>query len=173
VSVESFSATHPFRPACLRGCVEERWRLVDLSVVRWDDADDDYVTDITARLVEHIDAGRCPRCDGPLLPADADDRTRPAGSRITLCRCVPVCSACGFDEAFDLRWPDVWPVDRNEQEERRRAIVAGARPAVLDVDAGVVLDDYGVTPIKRTSTGGWAEYGYDDTADRDEQEGRA
>jgi hypothetical protein len=86
--IESFSGAHPFRPLCLA-------ELLD---------DPDQVYDITAM----IDLGHCPRCEERMLPQRPN---YPAGSRVTRCRCIPICSACGSHEAFvAIRHPSEWPL---------------------------------------------------------------
>jgi hypothetical protein len=81
----SFSGTHPMDPAHAGPCGDD-----------WADL---------ARQ------GICPRCRGPLYPKDPVPTLRrpgdpfpiwhPAGSRVTACRCIPVCDICAFAESVD------------------------------------------------------------------------
>jgi hypothetical protein len=61
-----------------------------------------------------------------------------------------------------------WPLDGREQlaamqEYERRFVVRD----VVDLGTGTLAG--GGTVIRRTSTGGWAEHGYDDSADKEER----
>jgi len=89
--------------------------------------------------------GRCPRCDGPLAGVSLVDEhifraederqvrayiaarapdwygfTHLAASRVTECRCVPVCRLCENDEAI-VGIALGWPMNRAEIVERLRA----------------------------------------------------
>jgi hypothetical protein len=74
--VRTFSGTHEFDPTV----------LLDT------DADVEGNND---DIVEDIESGRCPRCQGPL------PTMFPAGSRITRCRTIPICFRCGEDEGYE------------------------------------------------------------------------
>ncbi|MEO8292971.1 MAG: hypothetical protein ABI635_07495 [Actinomycetota bacterium] len=77
-------ATHPFRPRCLRSELE---RHLD----RHGQVDDGVVGHALAGLLHDIDRDVCPRCQGALgTPAG---RLSP-GSRVTSCRCIPICERC-------------------------------------------------------------------------------
>jgi hypothetical protein len=125
----SFSGAHPFRPVHLRAVLLNDDQLVD--------------------LVQLIDGEICPRCLG-FLPEEF-----PAGSRVTDCRCIPVCSDCGSDEPWSLIHPADWPVD--------------------SVEDGVFAwkgDATAVGEVQAPGDSGWLKYGYDDRPDREEQAGR-
>jgi hypothetical protein len=66
----------------------------------------DVIKDHAARLVALIDAGTCPRCEIPLPKADE----LPAGSRVTDCRCIPICRLCGSEEGTWVVPPWAWPI---------------------------------------------------------------
>ncbi len=158
--IASYSGAHPYRPAC----------LIDLLLTEGIAVDRDDAVDQVLPITEAIDAGHCPRCGGPL----PDGRpVKPAGSRATPCRCVPVCGRCGDSEALLLAspgllyLPDCWPlVDADEIHER---LAAHLRPAMFDGGSGMVIDEDGATPVKfRPHPGGWLEYGYDEGQDQAE-----
>ncbi|GMA24678.1 hypothetical protein GCM10025864_24370 [Luteimicrobium album] len=87
--MQSFSGTHAYDPAH----VVDRFELAagepllggELEAVRR------YVDGM---FTFEIETGSCPRCEGPL------DVETAAGSRVTTCRCVPICTECGLDEAL-------------------------------------------------------------------------
>ena len=98
---------------------------------------------------------QCPRCDGPLLgasmlsehvyplpaetairediarherehPSNPDATIYPAGSRVTECRCIPICAVCGDHEGIGVTVPpSVWPVDRELVIEQLRSRYEG------------------------------------------------
>lgn len=72
-AVRTFSGTHPFRASHAGN---------------------------PSRAVALIDAGCCPRCEGRLYPDVPLPGWRPAGSRATACRCIPVCEDCAYAEAM-------------------------------------------------------------------------
>jgi hypothetical protein len=147
MTVRTFSRTHAFDPTV----------LVDT------DADEQGNGE---QIVEDIEAGRCPRCWGP-LPAMPEF---PAGSRITKCRSIPICGRCGVDEVFEqcdgdagiglgLSSAGEWPLPNEDIDERRTRHDQQMKPAVLTAD-GQLIDEDGVTPvINPCNTGGWAQYG--------------
>jgi len=153
MTIHTFSGTHGFDPTV----------LVDTDADEQGTADD---------IIEDIEAGRCPRCWGP-LPTMPE---YPAGSRITQCRSIPICGRCGSDEAFEqldgatgIGWglssAGEWPVDIEDIEERRGRYISQAKPAIL-TDDGHLITDTGVAPvINPRNTGGWAQYGFADDAD--------
>lgn len=124
MTIRSFSGTHDFHATVL--------------------ADTDAGTAGNAdHIVSLIEAALCPRCEGPLPPEF------PAGSRITQCRSIPICSRCGSDEAHQqargrLENAGQWPIRVAEIEERegRRHTEDGALPVVIP-----------------RNTGGWLQYG--------------
>lgn len=160
----SYSGAHPFRPQCALRSIAEAFPDIE-------GAGQSFAADVTAK----IDSGICPRCSGPLPTGNIF----PAGSRLTRCRCIPICDRCGSDEVYELvsrtgRLSGVWqwPVGKSAITRRRNKFKAQCTPASIVADGhggGVVLDDEGVTQIKlRPNPGGWLEFGYDDTSDQDE-----
>jgi hypothetical protein len=158
--IASFSGAHPYRPQCIVGFLLDEGHVLDR----------DEAVDQATAVTEAIDAGRCPRCANQL----PDGRpVRPAGSRITTCRCVPICGRCGDQEALliaspgILYLPDTWPLD--DMNEIHEMLARHLRPAVLDLDSGIVLNENGVTEVQmRPHPGGWLEYGFDDGQDQAE-----
>jgi hypothetical protein len=171
--LRSFSGTHPFRPAHLLEQTREGFQVATVKMravlADYDAPCDDEVVTHVARLVELIDGGYCPRCERPLGAL--------AGSRLTPCRCIPICSRCGRHEAFcALYTPNAWPLDEDEVEDELQQVESRLRPAVLELDEGemTLLTEEGVgPPALREHPGGWAEFGHDDPAeDDDERRGR-
>ena len=142
MSIRSFSGTHVWHSSVLN------------------DTDADKPT--AERIVHNIESRRCPRCEGPLR------EEFPAGSRITKCRSIPICSPCGSDEADqcttrELSPASAWPVDRAEIEKRRRENEA-REVRILGVNPdGFLVTELGVVrlrmPPPQFNTGGWAQYG--------------
>lgn len=152
----AFSGAHPFRPQCLTDLLDA------------DYLEDEYETTPTehlARLVTAIDAGRCPRC-GRTLAANQ----MPAGSRVTRCRCVPVCGPCGEHEVPHLIDPNDWPaVDPSEVDDDRAELIASADAGIIS-GATLVTEDGASELRSRPHPGGWSEFGYDESADQQERE---
>src|SRR6516165_3331712 len=106
MEILTFSGTHPWSPSVLM-----------------DTDADEYTAEC---IVENIEAGRCPRCEGP-LPTMPE---YPAGSRITRCRSIPICGPCGSDEVYEqldlaqgIPWGGLsaagcWPIWWEEIDER-------------------------------------------------------
>jgi hypothetical protein len=78
MAIRSFSGRHEFQRTCLSKT----------------DANEPGTVD---QIVADINSGRCPRCRGPL----PNPPEFPAGSRVTRCRCIPICGGCGSDEAHE------------------------------------------------------------------------
>ncbi|MCB9441186.1 MAG: hypothetical protein H6523_13170 [Mycolicibacterium sp.] len=136
--IRTVSGTHPWHP----------------SVLADTDANEAGTADA---IVEAIEAGRCPRCGGP-LPSPPE---WPAGSRITQCRSIPICGWCGQDEAWSttLYGAGCWPLDPSGIEARRALVVAKAKPAIL-TNGGMLVTEDGASPITNPrDTGGWAQHG--------------
>jgi len=146
----TFSGVHPFRPVCLRDLIVRSHAEQDAPPPA------DAAIWQTVKLVRMIDRGDCPRCARAL-----GDETHPAGSRVTPCRCIPVCSGCGSHEAFTrghLNDPAIWPMTAEMMRE------AGKRPARSSLPPGQV-------PVQ--GTGGWLAHGFDDpSVDEHERRGR-
>ena len=167
----SFSGAHPFRPQCVIDAIVSVWAAADADLDVKDMARDNAAT-----ITTKIDGGVCPRCDDPL------DLGNTAGSRVTRCRCVPVCPACGADEAHQgllrtgLSAPWRWPIRRGDRTKRRNKVASRSSLAPLVMGEGgsmSLLTDKGVSEVRmRPHPGGVMEFGYDDSDDVEEQGGR-
>ncbi|UGQ59869.1 hypothetical protein LSF60_10565 [Rhodococcus pyridinivorans] len=140
----SFSGRHGFNATC----------LIDVCSI-----------DDIARVEEDITDGTCPRCWGRL----PEPPEYPAGSRVTSCRCIPICGTCGTDESDEslsdggISDPSLWPIDRDEIDARRAWMLANSRMVVLDIGSMQALDENGVTAVHpRPNPSGWAEFGRDE-----------
>jgi hypothetical protein len=141
MTIRSFSGTHEFFPQCLAGLLDDWPEQVD-------------------SITEEIRTGWCPRCSERL----PDQPTMPAGSRITSCRCVPICGPCGEDEAVTgVYHPGDWPLDPDAVRAAVARWNAQGQPAILTVDpdgVAVLLTEEGARPVRpRPHPGGWAEFG--------------
>lgn len=160
---ESYSGTHPYRPQCaIESITRDDWGFDATSVA----------TDWVVSVTQQVDQGVCARCGEDFPGGDV----LPAGSRLTACRCIPVCGPCGEDEAnqqilgreVSPVWK--WPVRKSDRTKRRNKVMEHAEPAILSGDT--ILTEHGATKVDLTPrSGGWAQYGYDDSADRREREG--
>lgn len=158
VAIDSFSGTHLYDIDCVKTSVELDW--IDQDV--FDDARLDELSSSWARRVNRaVTESTCPRCGDKF-----DEHLVPAGSRVTICRCIPICSACGEDEAFqemlnnEISRVWQWPVSKSARTRRKNKVMANGRLATMVGDQ--VLSKDGVTRIKpRPHPGGWAEYGHD------------
>lgn len=123
-------------------------------------------------IVEAIESGICPRCEGP-LPTPPE---YPAGTRITKCRSIPICGRCGGDEVYEqistgLSTAGCWPVPTEQIEARKARFEAPDREnsvwpcqkqvAILSTDS-LITDDGAVPIINPCNTRGWAQYGFPD-----------
>jgi hypothetical protein len=174
VSAHSFSGAHPFNPAHL----VEAW--LDSSDAEADGNRDDYrfeaVEDV-AQLVELIDHGRCPRCARPM------EMEFPAGSRVTNCRCIPVCWECGNCEPYTFIALDMvkgkedgvlcallvpvcsWPDFKNTEQQ-----ALALAEIELRTTRGVPFTEVAIGALEIPQhPGGWAEFGHDDTQDQAER----
>lgn len=146
--LRSFSGIHPWHPTLL--------------------ADTDAHESVTAEdIIEAIDSGRCPRCEGPLPVAPM----YPAGSRITECRSIPICGRCGGDEVYEqlstgLSSAGCWPIPEYEIAERCARFESQATVAILSGDT-LITGDGAISVINPCNTGGWAQYGFPDDGDAD------
>ena len=124
-------AAHPFRPTCLRTELE---RHLD----QHGEVDHDVVVHTLAGLLHDIDHGTCPRCQGPSRTSSGDI---PAGSRVTSCRCIPICGDC---EARETKEASIgvlysvfdWYQDRAVREDVERDLAeleASQRSFVIDL----------------------------------------
>jgi hypothetical protein len=153
--IQSFSGAHPFRPQCLvEGCLHATSPTnLERGIA------------IAQVLVESIDSRSCPRC-GAALPTRPE---LPAGSRVTSCRCIPICGRCGQHEAFEgflkgdryaVTPPTRWPIRQGIISRDVNRLQKNSTPSTI------TLND--LRPAD--SLTGWAEFGYDDTQDREERE---
>jgi hypothetical protein len=101
-------------------------------------------------LLSNIRLGTCPRCNGPLLPRGEGEI--PSGSRVTACRCIPICYECGEDEGFTsweggLDSAADWPIERDEMMAR----IGGfkKRTGLREISIGDIRG--------REHPGGWAD----------------
>ncbi len=133
-----------------------------------------YAVEVAAKIVGLLAVGTCPRCHGP-LPDGAPEL--PAGSRLTRCRCIPICGPCGTDEgdmqilgqtATSPAWK--WPVSKGWMTRRRKAAAAKGRVSEGMIVGDSLLTDDGVSQFTNPrNSGGWAQYGYDDAEDQAER----
>lgn len=155
---ESFSGTHPYRPECAANAVELDWhgQIPEATL-------QDAIRRHSTRVTELLEAGKCPRC------RQRFDVTRAAGSRTTSCRCIPICSKCGEDEALQENFSKQglaqvwqWPISASARTRRARKFEESAREVTATLADGALLTEDGVMEIPAPSTGGWAQYGYDE-----------
>jgi hypothetical protein len=166
--IQSFSGAHPFRPQCIIDAIVDEWALEGLVVT-------ERANESAATITLKIDGGTCPRCDGPL------DLGRSAGSRMTRCRCVPICETCGGDETNQgIRGRGVsqtwrWPLRKGDITRRRDKALKGftlMTGVMVGGDDGEakMLTEAGVSElVMRPNPSGWAEFGFDDTEDQAER----
>lgn len=149
-ATRSFSGTHPYRSECVRGIVELTASLNEVP-------DAAMQADAMAGYVDGaLEQGCCPRCGGPLLPDDHPDVWMPAGSRETLCRCIPICGECGGDEATCDVSILSWPIDAEDMHHRRAEMMKHFAPVELTPE-----DVAKIRPARMT--GGWGELGMTDS----------
>ena len=176
--IRSFSGLTPFRPADLleQLRVDEEAKDEDSRIA------DDLLIKLATHLTRLVDGHRCPRCD-TALPDEM-----PAGSRVTACRCIPICSLCGQAEGLlsggrnrgdRMAFNKDWGSSRVNVERSRESAIAvndlvmKGKDGNLDVETGVSIDEDGAGPvvIGPPSTGGWAQFG-DDGNDEEDRRGR-
>ena len=171
MTISTFSGAHPFRAPCL---IEAYIESADPGT-DWDDAADE----VAILIEKFIDKGLCPRCGGDYVEGEI-----PSGSRVSDCRCIPVCMECSRAEVYGLLvvaldrikgpedavlTPLLLPVcmwGENDRDAQTRALAAyelAGDVSYTEVPAGDLLS--------RPHPGGWLEHGYDDTQDREEREG--
>ena len=169
MTINTFSGAHPFNPQ----------HLIDayLESAEGEGYDRDEAAELVAELMENVGEGRCLRCG-----ARFDNGEIPSGSKVTACRCIPVCFVCASGEDYtnhamvEIKGPEdavllgligpvcEWPVDAAEQAEAVAEFRARYTRSLGDVEVGEFL----IEPIQPTS--GWGAFGYDDAADKDERE---
>jgi hypothetical protein len=137
--LSTFRGEHAFDPEHLKAAYVN-WLTTEGDA----NVKDEAVSEWIDSTLQRIDGTRCPRCDGPLVgvslvdehvfrPEDeravrehlaskpeSDAHGYVAASRITHCRCVPVCRLCEGDEAI-VGVSLAWPMNRGEIVERLRA----------------------------------------------------
>ena len=92
-------SAHAFRAPCLRAELE-------VYLDRHGETDHGLVGHALVGLLHDIDHGACPRCQGPMPTAGSI----PAGSRVTTCRCIPICVDCESRETKEVSIGAVYPV---------------------------------------------------------------
>jgi hypothetical protein len=145
----TFSGVHDFDPTV----------LADTDADEYGNADD---------ILDNIENGRCPRCEGP-LPAMPE---LPAGSWVTECRSIPICRRCGVDEGLEamdamigsglgISGASCWPLRIEEIEERSARLYRQMTltSMILTLDGHLVTEDGSTPVINPRNTGGWAQYG--------------
>jgi hypothetical protein len=165
MTINTFSGCHPFNPQ----------HLIDayLESAEGEGYDRDEAAELVAELLEKVGEGRCLRCG-----AEFNDGEIPSGSKVTDCRCIPVCHVCGQAEAYtplvEVEGPEdawmlpilapvcYWPIDANESA----VAVATFRGRYFRPMTAVEVGDLVAPP----APSGCAAFGYDDTADREERE---
>lgn len=152
---ESFSGCHPYSPHCLEF-------QLDTDQLELEIEDAAAGTMAVATITNLVHLGLCPRCgEGDL---QEEGGLQPVGSRVTRCRCIPVCSTCGTHEAIpgNQVTPWCWPLDPGEIEAELDLVCATSTATVMQVETGapLVLSDDGVDQVQlRPHPGGWAEFG--------------
>lgn len=154
--LRSFSGTHDYRAGCVSAAAELA-AVTDFGY----SPDDDGVSKIgahwAATVTEQLESGRCPRCRGKM----PEPPMIPAGSRVTACRCIPIC--CGSDEATYPIPLWRWPTSRSAISRRRNKLHREHPPVRGVIQWGHVITSSGVGQIiPREHPGGWAEFGHDD-----------
>jgi hypothetical protein len=148
----SYSGIHPFDASHLTGCSPELVR-----------------THVAA-----IAAGRCPRCSEPFtrpptarnIPPPWADQPKeaalmvgrpgidfpwyPAGSKVTFCRCIPICDWCGRAERLSTVAPRHWPLAERRIRQERAALEKQLRGSHAEQVTAADLDLSG-------HSGGWAD----------------
>lgn len=157
----SFSGTHEFRPGCVAVLIQNVWAELGL---------DQPVAgeNFAARVTAYVNAGQCPRCEDDI----ADEV--PAGSRVTQCRCIPICPACGVDEAYQpglgRRLSPVWewPISKGHRTRRLRKAEALTSATSAIIAGDTLITEDGAQALRlRSDPGGWAEFGQgDETGDQ-------
>jgi hypothetical protein len=135
-SLRARLSLHAFRPSCLRAELE---RHLD----EQGQGDHGVVGHALVGLLHDIDHGICPRCQGPPSPGE-----RPAGSRVTSCRCIPVCAECEARETKEASIGALYSVfdwfhDREVRADVERDLAeldANQRSFVIDLTS---FDDRG------------------------------
>jgi hypothetical protein len=144
MEIHSFSGTHAWHPTVL------------LDTDAYDDGNAD-------EIIYNIEHGQCPRCERAL----PEPPEFPAGSRVTLCRSIPICGRCGSDEAYE-QWAGAqggyglssageWPIPTADIDERRARYEQQMTPAILTGDGHLITEDGAAPIVNPCNTGGWAQ----------------
>lgn len=173
MTIRSFSGAHPIRPQCVIAVV--RSGLFSTGE-KPDDLDEDSLSDVVVNIVHAVDAHRCPRCNEPLTESKSGSGFwMNAGSRVTRCRCIPICSRCGEHEALEGRFAKSklgirdWPTSPDEARADLYRWWKGATRNTGVLTEGHLLTGDGISVLQSQNTGGWREYGYCDDEDRAER----
>ena len=131
-------SAHAFRASCLRSELE---RHVD----EHGGVERGVVGHALAGLLHDIDHDACPRCQGPTRRSPGEI---PAGSRVTSCRCIPICAECETRETHEASIGAVYSVFdwyhdrevRDDVEQDLAELDAEQRSFVIDLTS---FDDRG------------------------------
>ena len=105
--MRTLSGTHPFQRLCLEEEVSGWMKVVGATLADPSWAPTEEHTRVASRravapLLDLLEEGVCPRCGAAPLPEEPE---LPAGSKITSCRCVPICETCGGAESHTVPAP--------------------------------------------------------------------
>lgn len=139
-SLRARFATHPFRPRCLRSELE---RHLDLH----GEVDHGVVGHALVGLLHDIDHGSCPRCQGP--SRTYPDQLSP-GSRVTSCRCIPICAECEARETKEASISVVYSVFDWYHD---RAVRADVERDLAQLDASERSFVVGLTSLDERAVG--------------------
>ena len=163
MTIRSFSGAHPFRPACVITAAHD---ALGVGTGLGDRADHDEAVRVANKIVDALNATTCPRCSTPLARSDRGAYWDNAGSRVTRCRCIPICSDCGMHEGLARHFSATplgvldWPAGHNDVETELEHWRHGpARVRISSADHP--LTDSG-TVRQAQYAGGWRVYGYGD-----------
>lgn len=166
--VRSFSGSHPFDPHCvIRALRKLRKSAATTACPKEHDK-----TPLARTIVSEVNRHRCPRCLEPLTVTESGAYWRNAGSRTTLCRCIPVCSDCGLHEALEPRFSgatttlDAWPIDAVRMRRDLDSWRSGSSVVPGTFVGEHVLVPDGVLTPRAQWTGGWRAFGFSDGRSR-------
>ena len=159
--IRTFSGMHAFRQSCLRFEIERG--LNDEAQAGNGDVDEieSDADEIEEQLLALIETEKCPRCEGGY-----QEKEIPSGSRVSACRCIPVCWRCGRQEPHVLWAPNAWPIGQDIAAFIDTQLAQGMKPAMLvrgSDGTTKLLHEDGVGDVDMTpSTGGWLQFGSDE-----------
>lgn len=153
--IQSFSGTHPYDVSVLQFMPTEYLQ----SIAGQFDSPSitaEWLRESAIEMIdERIKQGQCPRCTRSLANT-LNPTWKPAGSHITKCRSVPICSLCGTHEAIEqmtcgLTPPELWrlltPLKVRRRVSKWSRENESHMPSLADCHAIVA------------ERGGWAEFG--------------